>query len=307
MPKIPVITKSPSSPGTYAEIEPRYDWDRTGWVTVRRWRGLLTDVTGLTKSKIIGAPFKASITPEQYPWFVLECSYKGLIITGGPNQPPQGSTNPQAQVVTLYSLRSGFDTRTLWLLPKVAAEMRKITDLRARNFTRAMMDALIQGQITFDLPNSTGPQNYKNPVTSSTSRVVLDLPSIIAFAVSYAPTLNSKVLNDLFGAFARGVDGYRQEQVTFTMQQIAPPGASVVANYKTMQTVFTSAALLRTLNAQAQVPNIYTTAFQQVFGNGGWIGTGVDVAQIDAQRFQIDQGWIYVDDYEPFIYGNPIT
>jgi hypothetical protein len=101
----------------------------------------------------------------------------------------------------------------------------------------------------------------------------------------------------------RGVDQYRVDTIVFSRKQLVPPGASTLANYSIMNRPMTTNSLIAFCPG---IPSLILRNLQTAFATGFWFAGAPDVQQIDANRIQVDQQWVYGDTYSTFIYGPPI-
>lgn len=268
------------------------------WTTTFRYIGLFDDLKALVLTKT--GYIETRIQEYQFPWYTLEITYSGIS-----TQASQPSPSPDSQIVTLYSLIPGYEQRSLWLLPKVVAEMQKIADPQMRARIKADIEALAAGVLTVNKVNpSTSVSASSNPVSVVALNWAYIAAEITAAKlVPGAAAVDQTVLQGLVFELGRGVDQYRVDTIVFSRKQLVPPGASTLANYSIMNRPMTTNSLIAFCQG---IPSLILRNLQVSFSSGFWFAGAPDVQQIDANRIQVDQQWVYGDTYSTFIYGAPI-
>jgi hypothetical protein len=276
------------------QIETQFRRENQEWVTTYNWIGLEADLYALADTK--SGYSVVEIGEYRFPFFKLSVTYRtsSTLFGGNPPTPDQG-------VLTLYTLQSGFEQRDAWLHPTLAAEMRKISDVQVAAKIRSLVDQLVNGVQLWQPGPTSANGAVPAPVALTWQGVILPLIKAAPLVPGVLP-INATIIQNFAFAFSRGATQYRVDTVILQKKQVVPNGASITANYDIINVPLTLATLLSYCPG---LPHLMANNLQLKFANGYWFAGGPVASQIDANRTQLDQEFVYADTYEPIFYGLP--
>lgn len=211
---------------------------------------------------------------------------------------PTGTPNPDAEIVTIWRLRPARITKPLWQIPLIRDTMlRVLTDAPTRNRFRTDFEALVRGDVTSPnpLPDGTG-ANWK--ITFSTLMKGYKIP-----------TADQKSFEGLLGSFGLGTDSFPVASVMLSRVDVAPSNASVGAagaDFEDFSGLLTTRALLG--RETDMIPLIRSKIQNNArLMAGYWFKEMPSFEQEDANKVRVETNYTFSDDYDPFIWGKPIT
>ncbi len=277
----------------YREIAPVLEdsVDR-GKQTVRRYRGLYSEL--LAAAVGIGG-INQRLEQEDDVWWVLNATFAGWPDSAGdsPTYP-----SPDSQIVHLWSLQGSKLAKSIWELPQVKTEMERLRDLRGpySNMTgmanlRSDLTALARG----DVYKITAPEDAEHGATGAPRTTWLTWEGVLS---GIQGTLDVGVITELFSSLCSGVENYTVDAFVLRRRSVAPNGANLAPVFDNTNRAHRTTSIL----GYDAIPTIIRSRLP----DGYWMKGAPVVDQTDASRFEVVQDWTWAEDYDRFVYGQPL-
>jgi hypothetical protein len=258
------------------ELKPEISFDpRSGYSIVRRWRGTEYQIDLLATSYEFRG-FRVERTPSDNGGKSFLRVYFGAEETWPPDKP----------LVDKWSKRGNNLEKSLWSLPKVKAELAKVTNPQDYGKV-ALLKADVEGFAKGD--TKTTDDKGKSQL--------LNLAWIDAECNSVGMDLN--VIHGLIGAFARGEEAFPVSQFVLMRTQIITFNSTIEPDETNVDKIFTTSGM-KTL-----FPSIPDKIKNQM-KEGFWLKQTPTEDQVASDKIQIEYEWWFAEYYDPFIYGDPI-
>lgn len=244
---------------------------RTGHVITRRWKG----------SEQALEPLRIQLQEQGHRTRTEPGDVKGHIILLA----DFGAEDTQPLDVPLadqFSLIGNDLQKSLWALPVVKAQMKKITDPTTRARVRSLVRDMLNGDPAVD------------PETGQ--ETTIDLPYIMNVMAGYP--VDGQVFSDLISALASGEEGYSVSQYVLRRETVILRGSTIKPSTANISKVFESTDLLKTKESFPDLPFDLPT--------GMWLKRTPTFVQTAADKYQITQEWWEASDYDHFIYDRVI-
>lgn len=264
------------------ELAPLLERDDLGrWTTIRRWRGLRSDLEALAES-FTG---KIRISQEDAVWHLMELTVAGLA-SGGT------TPTPDEQVVTVYELEYARGTRSHWLRPDVQAELAKITDPAGRAQFRADLTAIARGDRVVYTVNTSG----------RATQQALSWADLLVAATGFG--ISTSLVTSLANSLAAGDEEFAFEVPALKVQRVTPPGSSIRATFGGINRFISTTGLLSRYPA---IPDIIREGIAGDLASGFWQIAAPRIKTQDATRVLVEELFEYSDSYNTWSYGEPLT
>lgn len=272
----------------YVELPSGYTQAEDGtWSTERRFRGSYEAVAALTPGGIL------SLEHEEGPWWLLRARYQGRL--------GSGERNPDSEVVTTWSLDPARIEKEIFTLPRAAAQFRTITDPGERARRKAALEKFVAGEAVDYDPAST---DSGSPVKRSLAYASLKA-SFTALGFAAAE------FDALVGSLSLGTQAYPLPSVVLRKLQVAPPDATAAPSVADWNRLWTTGTLLT--REGATMPAVVRSAIEAVAAStssaaspGYWFKEFPGYDQRDGTRVEITTQWTFADDFDRYVYGDPI-
>lgn len=271
-------------------IEAHQDPQTLIWSSTRSFIGTRQMVVNL--AGLIGGI--KSITPYK-DW---EAFYELRAVFQGIN--PSAPSNPDNDVVTVWRLQPARISKPMWQIPAVRnAMLKQFTTAPVRNRFRTDFEALVRGDVTSQNPTPTNDQvgTWKLSFDEIMKRYKVTDPAMI------------KVFDGLLGSYGLGSESFPVASVMLSRVDVAPANASVNAagvDFDNFGGLLTTAALLRIEKDITPLIQAKIRASARLMA-GYWLKEMPSFSQEDANRVRVEANYTFADDYDPFIYGAPVT
>ena len=261
-----------------------------GQSTTRRWRGLYSELLAAAAS--IGGTSQR-MEQEDDVWWVLHATFAGWPDSAeNPTYP-----TPDSQVVTLWGLQTSRLAKSIWDFPAVKRQMDRLaqagTDGNLEGIARFRSDlmALARGE-SYTVNASETAQHGK---AANTQTVKLTLSGILE---ALGGIVDAAVIRRLFRSLARGVESYALDHYVLRKRAVCPNGANVAPAFADTNRAFRTATLLAT----ETIPDL----IRRNLPTGYWFKGAPLTEQTDANRYEVVQEWTFADEYDDFLYGDPL-
>lgn len=218
-------------------------------------------------------------------WHLLEVTFAGLFLEEG------SAPDPDAQVVSVYEIDYARIERSLWLRPDVQAELQKITVGADRGQFRAWVDGLAKGEFVYRVSSDGRPTS-----------AVVSISDVEQAVARYG--MDATLVSNLLLSLAAGEDTWTFELPVLKCQTVAPPNATLRASLGGLNRLIGTDALLARF---PDMPAMYQESISTDLGAGFWRINAPRLKTMDATRVQLEQTFDFATDYNPFIYGTPLT
>ena len=254
----------------------KYD-PRTGHSFSRRWRGTPQEISNLAASY----KFAGYLVEETYP---DSGGYAHLRVVFS-----AAADHPLDQPLADQWVRVGNDLeKSLWHLPHVQSAFSAVnfadeTTLQKVSAFKADVEAYVRGERkTFD---EAGDEQTLN----------------MAYLRSEAGDINFDlaILNGLIAAFARG-------QEAFPVSQTALQRTLIVAGNTTLRPSTENVNKMFTTEGMASLYPSLPPIIKDELELGYWLKKTPTTAQVKSYTFEIRYEWWFAEDYDRFVYGEPI-
>ena len=270
-------------------IEAHQDPQSLIWSSTRSFVGTRQQIVNLAGA--LGGIKSITSYKDWEAFYELRVVYQGL----DPSNPP----NPDAQIVTVWKLQPARITKPLWLIPTVrTAMLRLFADAPTRNMFRTDFEGLVRGDATSTTLTPVDPtSSWKLSFTEVMRRYKITVSSDIA------------IFTSLLGSYGLGSDSFPVAGVMLSRVDVAPANASVKAagvDFDNFGGLLTTNALLRIEYDLIPLIRSKIQASTRLMA-GYWFKEMPSFSQEDANRVRVETNYTFADDYDPFIYGEPIT
>lgn len=256
------------------ELRPAKSWDpRSGWSIVRRWRGE-ESVIAILADQYRAAGYRVEVDPSDDGSYDILRVQLGAEETQPPDQP----------LADQWTLAGNDLEKSLWSLPVIRTEMDACENTMALAMLRADIEAMVRGETAVPDPQTP----------STTIDLTLDgLKSVVEeLGMNWAPWLA------LITSLARGEESYSVSQYVLRHVLTIGSNSTIKPSYDNVGRMYSTASL----EAAEQIPS--TLKF--VLPAGFWLKRTPTVDQTAADKYQITQEWWHAEQYDPFIYGEPV-
>lgn len=258
------------------ELKPEISFDpRSGYSIVRRWRGTEYQIDLLaTFYEFRG--FRVERTPSDNGGKSFLRVYFGAEETWPDDKP----------IIDKWSKRGNDLEKHLWSLPKVKAELAKVTvpeDYQKLALLKADIEGFAKGDTkTTDDDGKTQKLNLAW-IDRECNSVGMDLT----------------IMHGLIGAFTRGEEAYPVSQCVLIRTQIIPSNSKLEADETNVDKIFTTDGM----------KTLFPTIPQKIKNQmkpGYWLKKTPTEDQVASDKIQIEYEWWFAEYYDPFIYGAPV-
>lgn len=259
------------------------------WSSTRSFVGTRDNIVSLAGA--IGGI--KSITPykDWEAFYEMRVAYQGL----DPVNPP----SPDSQIVTVWRLQPARITKPLWMIPRVRdAMLRLFADAPTRNKFRTDFEALVRGDAF---------SNTLTPVEPTSSWTLSFTEIMRRYEVAAAK--DKQTFESLLGSYGLGTDSFPVASVMLSRVDVAPENASVGAagvDFDNFGGLLTTNALLRIESDITRLIKSKILSSARLMA-GYWLKEMPSFSQEDANRVRVEANYTFADDFDPFIYGAPIT
>lgn len=279
----------PSTQVAELPIEAHQDPQSLIWSSTRSFVGTRQNIVNLAGA--LGGIKSITAYRDWEAFYELRVVFQGL----DPANPP----NPDSQIVTVWRLQPARITKPLWMIPRVRdAMLRLFAAAPTRNRFRTDFEALVRGDAT---------SNTETPVDPTSSWKLSFTEIMRRYKIANAD--DRKIFESLLGSYGLGTDSFPVASVMLSRIDVAPSNASVGAagvDFDNFGKLLTTGALLRI--ERDIIPLIQTKIrTSDRLMAGYWLKEMPTFSQEDANRVRVEANYTFADDYDPFIYGAPIT
>ena len=289
----------PSTKVVELPIEAHQDPQSLIWSSTRSFVGTRQNIVDLAGA--LGGIKSITAYKDWEAFYELRVVYQGL----DPANPP----NPDSQIVTVWRLQPARITKPLWMIPLVRDLMlRLFADAPIRNKFRTDFEALVRGDALsntatpFDgagkaIADGSGGGSWKLSFTQIMSRYLVTAPADVA------------IFKALLGSYGLGTEGFQVPSVMLSRVDVAPSNASVGAagvDFDNFGGLLTTGALLRFEKDIIPLIKSKILSSKRLMA-GYWLKEMPSFSQEDANRVRVEANYTFSDDYDPFIYGAPVT
>lgn len=263
-----------------------------GKQTTRRFRGLYSDLLALAPT--IGGN-NQKLEQEDDAWWLLSATFAGW-----PDSPGESPTypSPDSQIVTLWSLQGSRLAKSIWDLPKVKRQMEILRDLRGpyTNMTgvanlRSDLTALARGEVY----KISAPEDAEHGKTAAPKTTWLTWDGVLS---GIRGTLDVEVITKLLASLSSGVEQYPVDAFVLRMRSVAPNGANLAPVFVNTNRAHVTTSILD----YSTIPTLVRSRLP----DGYWMKGAPVVDQTDASRFEVVQDWTWAEDFDRFVYGDPL-
>lgn len=270
-------------------IEAHQDPQSLIWSSTRSFVGTRQNIVDLAGA--IGGIKSINAYKDWEAFYELRVVYQGL----DPSNPP----NPDSQIVTVWRLQPARITKPLWMIPRVRDKMLALfSDAPTRNKFRTDFEALVRGDAI---------SNTLTPVDQTSSWKLSFAEVLRRYKVTNPD--DKKVFEQLLGSYGLGTDSFPVASVMLSRVDTAPSNASVRAagvDFDNFGALLTTGALLRIEKDIIPLIKSKILSSSRLMA-GYWLKEMPAFSQEDANRVRVEANYTFADDYDPFIYGAPIT
>lgn len=256
------------------ELQKSWRWSsRTGWQTVRRWSGFYTELKALMDEHL-GTGADVSLDAKEVDFYELTVAVAAEV------GPDGHTTDPDSQVLTIWTMPNNDLEKEIWDLPKVRA-ITNLFQLGDASRFRGKVNKLLEGEITWD-------------------EIVSAILDYVLAITPAPPDGAADTLGELVDELSRGGDAgahFPLAQFVLRREQIAPLAASILPDVFGVNEIWTHAALLARENNPP--PPWETPA-------GFYLKRTPTIDQLDASRKKIVTEWWHTDTYSRFIYQSTL-
>jgi hypothetical protein len=264
---------------TLTELQPEISYDpQSGYSVARRWQG--------SHDEIETAAFVyRELNYRTEPQHPENGGYSSLrVYFSAPDN--WSDDRPLADKWT----RKGNDLeKSLWYLPKVRAEFNKIDMTEPVN---------LHNVVLFKNDVESYVKGERSTTTVDGKKVNLDW-NFLEVNARLGLGIDSTVIRDLIGALARGEESFPVSQTVLMRTLIVHGNSSIKANKENIDKIFTTNGL------KASLPIPETIKFE--LEDGFWLKKTPTTEQIASDKFEINYEWWFAEQYDKFIYGEPIV
>lgn len=280
-------------------IEAHQDPQSLIWSSTRSFVGTRQNIVDLAGA--IGGIKSINAYKDWEAFYELRAVYQGL----DPANPP----NPDSQIVTVWRLQPARITKPLWMIPRVRDKMLALfVDAPTRNRFRTDFEALVRGD---SISSTVTPFDGTGKATAAESGGGNWKLSFTQLLLRYNVTVpaDRKVFESLLGSYGLGTDSFPVPSVMLSRVDVAPSNASVGAagvDFDNFGALLTTNALLRIEKDIIPLIKSKILSSKRLMG-GYWLKEMPSFSQEDANRVRVEANYTFSDDFDPFIYGAPIT
>lgn len=265
-----------SSPGI-RQLEPKRGFtDGQGYSIELRFKGTQLECGQALEAFVnSGVVRQSSIDHDDGGMYVLTVVVSAKNATTDPGTTLTPVTGPDS-VVTTWSRQSSSQEKLLWY----KKEIRSILDLYPTEELKAQFRTKIEqyfkGELSVEEYDTWINVNFEER----------------------GPTPKQRYdLKKLLEMFAKGVESFRVDSFIIQKTQVGAP-ESLDNNDISNNRIWTRSTLV----SQPTMPNSFKTAVPLGF----YIQYAAEITVLDAARWQVTQMWQWIEEYEPWIFGEPI-
>lgn len=268
--------------------EERYDV-RTGIVRIRRWQGTLLEIQPI-KVQAIQDGYRYS-TQTALPYTIISVEF-----------PESEIDDPNEPLSDEWEVEKNLIQKSVWELAKVKAELTKIgvtnyPEIRA-SFKKDF-DNLFTGNPTKGRKAKV--DGSGNPTLGSDGQIEFETYTItldILLDVARLYGANTDILLQLANSMSRGVTHFDVIQYVAKHTRYVNPKSNIKAVKENVLKMFTADAFVQ----------IVPTSVKFELPTGGYYWkVPPKVDRSNRSKWKIEEEYWHVDEYEFFIYENPIT
>lgn len=265
-----------SSPGI-RQLEPKRGFtDGQGYSIELRFKGTQLECGQALEAFVsAGVVRQSSIEHDEGGLYVLTVVVSAKNATTDPGTTLTPVTGPDS-VVTTWSRQSSSQEKLLWY----KKEIRDILDLYPTEELQAQFRATIEKYFRGELSN----EEYDTWVN-------------INFEEHNPTPKNRSDLKKLLQMFAKGVESFRVDSFVIQRVQVGAP-ESLINNDATNNKMWNRSTLI----SDSTMP----AAFKASVPQGYFLQYAAEITVLDSARWQVTQMWQWNDDYERWIFGEPI-
>ncbi len=250
--------------GNISQLETESTFDpRTGESNTYGWKGTPAEVE-IKRALYVALGYRVSVTPSDSGGYSILRVYAG------------GSETQDAgeALSNTWELDSNDSEKSLWLLPKVKAELDKLTVTNRVRF-KSDVDALLRGE---------------QKVTVAGVEVDLTSDSVILWAGQAG--MDETIIEGLITSFASGVDFFPFSQTVLRREIVLASNSSVKASRLNVNKIFTTSELVSAESIPLDVK------FE--LDDGFWLKRSPKCQRTSYGRWRISQEYYFADAYNEF-------
>lgn len=236
----------------------------------RRYRGGFTEVKDAYDSARI-AGLRARMDPIGNGYWSLVVVYAGGTATG-----------PSEILSEKWTMEGSDLEKSIWELPKVYAELIKITDVSALARVRAYIESFVSGEYIVQDQDGVDIVLTESKITDITN----------AYGV------NSAIITGLIQSLSRGTEAKPVSSFVLRHTMIVPANSVLKPGYTNLGRMIGTGTLISTEN----IPS--TILFN--IPDGYWWKKAPTITELDSGRWQFTQDFVHADSFDVFAWEDAL-